>query len=37
MSKYGWRNNDLVANDVTINNDLTIEGDMSFGDAITDT
>ena len=37
MTKYGWRNNDLVANDVTINNDLTIEGDMSFGDASTDT
>lgn len=37
MTKYGWRNNSLIANDITIENDLSIEGDMTFGDASTDT
>ena len=37
MSKYGWKNNNLIAKDVTIESDLSIEGDMSFGDASTDT
>jgi len=37
MSKYGWRNNDLTAKDITIESDLSIEGDLSFGDASTDT
>ena len=36
MTKYGWRNNDLIANDLTIKNDLSIAGDLSFGDAVTD-
>ena len=35
--KYGWRNNKLIAKDLTVENDLSIEGDMSFGDASTDT
>jgi len=37
MSKYGWKNNNLIAKDVTIESDLSIEGDMSFGDASADT
>ncbi len=37
MTKYGWHANKLTAYDVTIDNDLTITGDLSFGDATTDT
>ena len=37
MTKYGFRNNDLSVNDITVENDMTIEGDMTFGDATTDT
>jgi len=37
MTKYGFRDNSAVLKDITIKNDLTIEGDMSFGDASTDT
>jgi len=37
MTKYGTRNNSGTFKDITIKNDLTIEGDLSFGDAITDT
>lgn len=36
MGKFGWRNNKLTAYDVVIDNDLTITGDLSFGDAVTD-
>jgi len=37
MTKYGWRDNSLTSKDLTVLNDLAIEGDMSFGDARTDT
>jgi len=37
MTKYGFRNNDLSVNDITVENDMTIEGDMTFGDASADT
>jgi len=37
MSKYGWRDGEIVSKNLTVDNDLTIEGDMSFGDASTDT
>ena len=34
---YGTRNNKAIYKDLTVKNDLSIEGDMSFGDASTDT
>jgi len=37
MTKYGWRDNSVISKDLTVKNDLSIEGDMSFGDASTDT
>ena len=37
MGVYGTRDGKLIAKDLTVKNDLTIEGDMSFGDATTDT
>ena len=37
MTKYGFRNNDIIVNDITVKNDMTIEGDMTFGDASADT
>jgi cytoskeletal protein CcmA (bactofilin family) len=37
MGKYGWRNNSLVAKDITLDGSMTIKGDLTFGDASTDT
>lgn len=37
MSKYGWHANKLTAYDIILDNDLTITGDLSFGNAVTDT
>jgi len=37
MTVYGFRNNTLKVNDLTVDNDLTIEGNLTFGDATTDT
>jgi len=37
MSIYGFRDGVFTAKDLTVKNDLSIEGDMSFGDASTDT
>jgi len=34
--RFGWHSGSLTCRDATINNDLTIEGDMTFGDASTD-
>ena len=35
--RFGWHSGALTCRDITVNNDMTIEGDMSFGDASTDT
>lgn len=35
--RYGWHNGKVTCNDLEVNNDITIEGDLSFGDASTDT
>jgi len=37
MGIYGMRDGVFTAKDLTVKNDLSIEGDMSFGDATTDT
>jgi len=35
--RFGWHSGTLTCKNATIKNDLAIEGDLSFGDAITDT
>ena len=35
--RFGWHSGALTCKDITVNNDMTIEGDMTFGDASTDT
>jgi len=37
MGIYGMRDGKFTAKDLTVKNDLSIEGDLSFGDATTDT
>jgi hypothetical protein len=35
--RFGWHSGTITCRDAVIKNDMTIEGDMSFGDASTDT